>query len=178
MDGVPDNPGQECRFGVHMHVNNSGSDKPKDTNHEGDDSAIKEKVSLKLKECSTCCDTFEESDLVKCIASSECKYTQCTQCIVKGGGWVCPAPECMYLHFKCPACRQIGGSPKLTLNDDRFTKKDVLNVLSTVRTLFNEMQMERERERERELDEIMGDFTRKMSLFANGIHVLERQEEE
>ena len=174
MEGVRVNPGQESSLGVHTHENDPDGNNPEGTNNEGDDSAINEKVSPKLKECNTCCETFEDSDLVKCVVSRKCKYTQCTRCVIKGGGRVCSSPECMYLHFKCPACRQVGASTELTLHDDRFTKKDVLDVLNTIRVHFIEMQ----REREHELDKIMGDFTRKMSLFADGIYVLEQREEQ
>ena len=116
------------------------------------------------RECQTCCEPFAPDQLVTCAASEECDYAQCVSCIVKGGGGVCPRVGCMYVHFKCPACRQVSTTQDLALTDERFTKDHVLQILDSLRVRFrNKFEQQEER-----LDEIMNEFTDTMSVFAEG----------
>ena len=116
------------------------------------------------RECQTCCEPFAPDQLVTCFASEECDYAQCTSCIVKGGGGVCPRVGCMYVHFKCPACRQVSTTQDLALTDERFTKDHVLQILDSLRVRFrNKFEQQEER-----LDEIMNEFNNTMSVFAEG----------
>ena len=41
--------------------------------------------------------------------------------------------EGVYVHYKCPACREVVGGNRLALTDERLTKDDILTVLKTTR---------------------------------------------
>ncbi len=88
-------------------------------------------------ECSTCCYPFAKEDLFGC-RTEQCSYLQCASCILKGGGGACRDPECIFVHWGCPACTErAGGNAQLCLTDARFSKADVLLVLKTVRKGMN-----------------------------------------
>eukprot|EP01043_Picozoa_sp_COSAG02_P022544 COSAG02_NODE_1175_length_14063_cov_24.197794_12_plen_466_part_00 len=88
-------------------------------------------------ECSTCCYPFAKEDLFGC-RTEQCSYLQCASCILKGGGGACRNPECIFVHWECPACTEPGGgNAQLCLTDARFSKADVLLVLKTMREGMN-----------------------------------------
>jgi hypothetical protein len=84
-------------------------------------------------ECDTCVGPTTPTMMITCDAESNCSYTQCLGCVLKGGAMGCGNPECMQLHYKCPACREQVFGEGLMLTDERLTKDDVLQVLRTTR---------------------------------------------
>ena len=78
--------------------------------------------------CNTCMSPFVPEDLYQC--NRPCSYRQCRSCIVRTGGYVCPNPECLLLHYRCPQCKADGGGfASLSLACDTFSKQDALLAL-------------------------------------------------
>lgn len=55
--------------------------------------------------------------LIACDTDSACEYTQCIDCILKGGGGVCTKVGCMHIHYSCPHCRKTVSGDGLLLTD-------------------------------------------------------------
>ena len=86
-------------------------------------------------DCATCCEPTAPALLIKCDTASACEYTQCIDCIIKGGGGTCDTPGCLRVHYKCPACRGHCGGFGLKLGDDRISKGHVVAMLDDARAI-------------------------------------------
>ena len=109
-------------------------------------------------DCHTCCAPTAPALLIKCDTASACEYTQCIDCIIKGGGGTCDTPGCLRVHYKCPACRGQCDGFGLKLDDDRISKGHVVAMLDDARETHRaavETHME-------EMDGIMREMNRRI----------------
>jgi hypothetical protein len=123
-------------------------------------------------DCHTCCAPTAPALLIKCDTPSACEYTQCIDCIIKGGGGTCDTPGCLRMHYKCPACRGNCGGFGLKLDDDRISKGHVVAMLDDARKMHRaavEAHME-------EMDEIMREMNRRIGeLCSTSFGVVRRE---
>ena len=124
-------------------------------------------------DCHTCCEPTAPALLIKCDTASSCTYTQCIDCIIKGGGGTCDTPGCLRVHYKCPACRGQCDGFGLKLDDDRITKGHVVAMLDDAREMHRaavETHLE-------EMDGIMREMNRRIGeLCSNTFGVVRRSE--